>query len=264
MGGIKMNLKGKVALISGAAGGIGRCITEKFDKMAVHLILTDIIPLDDILAKIGKMGNKGIGVKGNLTLEGDVDYILKVAIDTFGRIDILVNNAGGSYAQDGRTPTKLLEDLTIEEWDFVLNNNLKSVFLLTRAVIPHMKKQHYGRIVSISSMVGRVGVPYSTIPYSTAKAGIIGFTRILAYQLGPTGITVNAVAPGNILSGPRLEKVWEERKKTGIGDQIINSIALKRLGTPGEVANVVAFLASDESSYITGSTIDVLGGAYTL
>ncbi len=259
-----MNLKEKVVLITGAAGGIGMSIAEKFAKMSTQLVLTDLFPLEDILAKIRKFGSKGIGIKGNLTLEEDVDPIVKTAIDAFGRIDILVNNAGGSFAQGGKPPAKLLEDLTIAEWDFVLNNNLKSVFLLTRAVVPHMKKRQYGRIINMSSMVGRVGVPYSTIPYSAAKAGIIGFTRILAYQLGPMGITVNAVAPGNILSGPRLEKVWEERKKAGIGDRIIDSIGLKRLGKPEEVADAVVFLASDGASYITGSTINVLGGAYML
>lgn len=261
---MNINLKGKVALISGASGGIGRCLAEIFDKMGAHLILTDLRPLGDIVNKVGKNGNKAIGIEGNLTLEEDVDRIVKTAIDTFDRIDILVNNAGGNFTQSRKAPAKLLEDLKVEEWDFILNNNLKTVFLLTRAVVPHMKKQNYGRIINISSMVGRVGVWYSTLPYSAAKAGIIGFTRLLAYQLGPTDITVNAVAPGNILSSPRLEKVWEERKRAGIGNQIIDSIALKRLGNPEEVAQVVAFLASDGASYITGATIDILGGAYML
>jgi 3-oxoacyl-[acyl-carrier protein] reductase len=258
------NLKGKVALISGAAGGIGMRIAEKFAKMSAHLVLTDLFPLKEILVKIEKIGNKGIGITGNLTLEEDVDQIVKAAIEAFGRIDILVNNAGGKFVKDGGRPHQLLEDLTVEEWDFILNNNLKSVFLLTRAVVPHMKKQHYGRVINISSMAGRVGVPHSTLPYSAAKAGILGFTRLLAYQLGPIGITVNAVAPGKILSGPRAKRDWEERKKLGVADQIIESIALKRLGTPEEVANVVAFLASEEASCITGSTIDILGGVYML
>jgi len=259
-----MNLKEKVALISGAAGGIGMCIAEKFDKIHAHLALTDLLPLNDVLVKIGKSGNRVIAVQGDLTLEKDVDRIVKATIEAFGRIDILVNNAGGNFARDRRPPTQLLEDLTIEEWDFILNNNLKSVFLLTRAVVPYMKNQHYGRIINLSSMAGKVATPFNTLPYSAAKSGVIGFTRQLAYQLGPTGIMVNAVAPGYIVSGPRLERIWEERKKTVFGNQIFDSIALKRLGTPQDVANVVAFLASDEVSYTIGSTIDILGGAYML
>jgi len=258
------NLKGKVVLVSGAAGGIGMSIAQTFDKMGAHLALTDLLPLENILARVGKTGNKAIGIQGNLTIEEDVDNIAKKTANTLGRIDILVNNAGGNFTEDGRSPAKWLEDLTVEEWDFIMNNNLKSVFLLTRAVVPLMKKQRYGRIINVSSMAGRVGTPLTTLPYSAAKSGIIGFTRSLAYQLGSVGVTVNAVAPGYIVSGPRLEKIWEERKKTAVGDQIISSIALERLGTPQEVANVVVFLASDEVSYITGSTIDILGGAYML
>lgn len=259
-----MNLKEKVALISGAAGGIGMCLAEKFGKLDAHLALTDLLPLDGILGKVWKTGNKSIGIQGNLTLEKDVDHIVKATIEAFGRIDILVNNAGGNFKKGGGPPTNLLEDLTIEEWDFILDNNLKSTFLLTRAVVPYMKNQHYGRIINLSSVAGKVATPFNTLPYSAAKSGIIGFTRQLAYQLGPMGIIVNAVAPCYIVSSPRLEKIWEERKKTAFGNQIIDSIALKRLGTPQDVANVVAFLASDEVSYTTGSTIDIFGGAYVL
>jgi 3-oxoacyl-[acyl-carrier protein] reductase len=220
--------------------------------------------LEEVLKRFGHQGNRAIGVRGNLCIEKEVEQVVKEAIDTFGRVDVLVNNAGGNFTSDGRKPTSLLEDLTEGEWDFIMNNNLKSVFLLTRAVVPYMKKQGYGRIINVSSMLGRVGTPLGTLPYSTAKSGIIGFTRTLAHQLGPMGVIVNAVAPGYIVSGPRLEKIWEERKKTAIGEQIMGSIALRRLGTPQDVADVVTFLASEKASYITGSTIDILGGAYTL
>ena len=268
---MNLGLENKVSVVLASSKGLGLACAKGFYEEGATVVICSRsesnlkIAKEKIEQTKSKTKNiKIIPIVADLKYEDQIKKIVDKTIKEFGRIDILVNNAGGNFARDRRPPTQLLEDLTIEEWDFILNNNLKSVFLLTRAVVPYMKNQHYGRIINLSSMAGKVATPFNTLPYSAAKSGVIGFTRQLAYQLGPTGIMVNAVAPGYIVSGPRLEKIWEERKKTAFGNQIIDSIALKRLGTPQDVANVVAFLASDEVSYTIGSTIDILGGAYML
>jgi len=260
------DLSGRMAIVTGGGTGIGKAIAIELAQAGADIVLASRNPshLEAAARHISDVGRKCLAIQADVRDPGQVHNLVHTALKEMGRIDILVNNAGGNFTQNGRPPTKLIEDLTEDEWDFIVDNNLKSVFLVTQAVVPSMKEKQYGRIITIGSMVGRLGIPFITIPYSTAKAGVIGFTRILAHQLGPFGITVNTVAPGFILSGPRLETLWEERKKSGIKDQIINSIATKRLGKPEEVAGAVVFLASEEASYITGSTMDIFGGAYTL
>jgi 3-oxoacyl-[acyl-carrier protein] reductase len=168
------------------------------------------------------------------------------AIEKFGRIDILVNNAG--IARD-----QLLMRMSDEDWEAVLNVNLKSVFLCTRAVLRHMVKQRWGRIISISSIVGIVGNP-GQANYASAKAGIIGFTKTIAREVGSRGITVNAIAPGFIVS-KMTEQLSEEQK-----GEMLKRIPLGSLGTPRDVAEAVAFLASEEARYITGQVLGVDGG----
>lgn len=260
------DLSNRVAIVTGGGTGIGKAIALELAQVGANIILASRNPthLEGSAQQILHMGRKCLRIKTDVRQPDQVDHMVKKSMEEMGRIDILINNAGGSFTPEGGEPTKLLEDIPVEELDFILDTNLKSVLLVTRAVVPYMKKQHYGRIINVASMAGRVGIPFNTLPYSAAKAGVIGFTRILAYQLGPVGITVNAVAPGYILSGERWASRWEQRKKTGDADKIMDWIALKRLGTPEEVAGVVAFLASEKASYITGSTIDIFGGAYTL
>ncbi len=260
------DLSNRVAIVTGGGTGIGEAIALELARVGANIVLASRNPahLEDSARKILSMDRKCLQVATDVRNPEPVEKLVRKTMEEMGRIDILVNNAGGSFTPEGGEPTKLLEDTSVEEWDFIVETNLRSVFLVTQAVVPHMKKQNYGRIINIASMAGRVGIPFNTIPYSAAKAGVIGFTRILAYQLGPMGITINAVAPGYILSGSRWERRWELRKKTGDANKILDSIALKRLGTPEEVAGVVAFLASDKASYITGTTVDIFGGAYTL
>ena len=260
------DLTGQVAVITGGGSGIGKSIAMYLAQEGASICIVGRNPdrLESTAQEIVNEGGKCIKVVANVQQADQIDNMVKETVEQLGRIDILVNNAGGNYTRDGSPPTRLIEELTAEEWDYILEVNLKSVFLVTRAVVPHMKRQNYGRIINVSSIVGRVGVPFITLPYSTAKAGILGFTRTLAHQLGPKGITVNTIAPGYILSSSRLEKIWEERQRSGIADQVINSIPMKRLGKPEEVAAVVALLASDKASYITGSVIDIFGGAFML
>lgn len=260
------DMTGQVALITGGGTGIGKAIALYLAREGASICIAsrNLDHLENTAQEIVNEGGKCLKVVANVQQPDQVNSMVEETMERLGRIDILVNNAGGNYTRDGSPPTRLIEDLTPEEWDYVLEVNLKSVFLVTRAVVPHMKRQNYGRIINVSSIVGRVGVEYITLPYSTAKAGILGFTRTLAYQLAPMGITVNTIAPGFILSSSRLEKIWEERKRSGIADQVIDSIALKRLGKPEEVAAVVVLLASNKASYITGSIIDIFGGAFML
>jgi 3-oxoacyl-[acyl-carrier protein] reductase len=260
------DLTGQVAVITGGGSGIGKSIAMylALEGASVCIVGRNRDNLESTAQEIVNEGGKCLKVVANVQQADQIDNMVKETMEQLGRIDILVNNAGGNYTRDGSPPKRLIEELTPEEWDYILEVNLKSVFLVTRAVVPHMKKRNYGRIINVSSIVGRVGVPFITLPYSTAKAGILGFTRTLAHQLGPMGITVNTIAPGYILSSPRLEMIWEGRQKSGIADQVINSIPLKRLGKPEEVAAVVALLASDKASYVTGSIIDIFGGAFML
>jgi 3-oxoacyl-[acyl-carrier protein] reductase len=172
--------------------------------------------------------------------------MVEKAAEKFGRIDILVNNAG--IARD-----QLLMRMSDEDWEAVLNVNLKSVFLCTRAVLRHMVRQRWGRIVSISSIVGIVGNP-GQANYASSKAGVIGFTKTLAREVGSRGITVNAIAPGFIVSR-MTEQLSEEQK-----GEMLKRIPLGFLGTPRDVAEAVAFLASEEARYITGQVLGVDGG----
>jgi NAD(P)-dependent dehydrogenase (short-subunit alcohol dehydrogenase family) len=175
--------------------------------------------------------------------------------EAFGRIDILVNNAGGGF----NLPNKL-EEITDEIWDRVVDANLKGTFICSRAVAPYMKQQKSGRIINLSSKAGRYGGELTGIQYSSAKAGVMGLTRQLAKDLGPFGITSNAIAPGLALSSPRVEKLWMERKTEEERKATIQAIPLRRLSTVDEQASVILFLASDDASYVSGVTIDVNGG----
>jgi 3-oxoacyl-[acyl-carrier protein] reductase len=241
-----MNLADRVAIVTGGGRGIGRAIALRLAEAGANIVLNDIEPVEDVVREIKTMGRQALPVLADVSSAPEVDKLVAEAMAAYNRIDILVNNAG--IARD-----QLLLRMTEEEWDSVLAVDLKSVFLCTRAVLKHMTKQRWGRIISISSITGIVGNP-GQANYAAAKAGIIGFTRTVAKEVASRGITVNAIAPGFIDTEmtKHLKAEWREELK--------KRIPLGRFGSPGDVAEAVAFLASDAAGYITGQVLGVDGG----
>ena len=241
-----MDLSGKVAIITGSARGIGKEIALRLAEAGATVVVSDVADAEPAAEEIRKMGHQSLAVAADVTSASDVAGMVEKVTAEYGRIDILVNNAG--IARD-----QLLMRMSEEDWDAVLNVNLKSVFLCTRAVLRQMVKQRWGRIVSISSIVGIVGNP-GQANYASSKAGIIGFTKTIAREVGSRGITVNAIAPGFIVS-KMTEQLSEEQKS-----EMLKRIPLGFLGTPRDVAEAVAFLSSEEARYITGQVLGVDGG----
>ncbi len=244
-----MNLTGKVALVTGASRGIGRACALKLASLGARVVVNYNKSADaanQVIAEIKQNGGEAIAVQGDVSQFAVAQNVVKAAIDTYGRLDILVNNAG-------TTRDTLLAMMKEDEFDSVIQTNLKSVFNMCKAALRPMMKQKYGRIVNMTSIAGIVGNPGQT-NYSASKAGIIGFTKAMAKEYGTKNIAVNAVAPGYIPTD--LTNALPQDIKDGI----IKLTAFGRMGTPEEIANVVAFLASDEASYITGQVIAVDGG----
>jgi 3-oxoacyl-[acyl-carrier protein] reductase len=245
-----MDLSGKVAIVTGSARGIGRAIALKLAEVGADIVVNDIAgaseSLESIASEIRALNRQVLSVTADVSSKDDVNRMVEAAADAFGHIDILVNNAGVTRDQ-------LLMRMTDEEWDTVLNIDLKSAFLCTRAVVRHMLRQRSGRIVSIASVVGIIGNASQT-NYSAAKAGVIAFTRSVAKEVGSRGITANAVAPG-FIETKMTEQLDEKRKQA-----FLQRIPLGITGTPRDVAEAVAFLASEEAKYITGQVLGVDGG----
>ena len=225
-------LAGRAAVVTGTAHGIGAGIAQA-------------------------LADEGATVRG---VDKDVaDLTSPDAVREFfaavGPVDILVNNAGGVCGQVGRP----LEEVTDDDWRQVVDANLTSTFLCTRAVVPAMKERRWGRIVNISSGAGRTVSLTGIQAYASAKAAQIGFTRQMAHELGPFGITVNCIAPGFILSNPTTQRQWESYGEAR-QEALVQGIAMRRLGTPADIANGVGFFVAERSSWVTGQTISIDGG----
>ncbi len=251
-------LENRIAIVTGSARGFGLAIAEGLAAEGAKVVLTDILE-DGLNAAVKDLQAKGysaMGVKVDVSNKAQVQEMVRQGKEKWGGIDILVNNAGGGLG----TPFGLHE---IEEkhWDLVVNVNLKGTFLCCQAVIPVMAENKKGAIVNISALAAHYRATMAGVQYTAAKAGVEGLTRQLAYDLGPQGIRINAVAPTVTMTGERTQGLWEakseaEREKT------VANIPLRRLSEPREIVSAVVFLASDEASYITGITLDVVGGRY--
>ena len=243
-----MTLQGKVALITGGARGIGHSIALRLAQDGARIAVGDLLEEDGqrTQKELEEAGTEAMFVLLNVTDEASAKDAVAQVTDRWGRIDILVNNAG-------ITRDKLLLRLGEQDWDAVLNVNLKGAYICSRAVLSTMLRQRWGRIVNTSSVVGLVGNPGQT-NYAASKAGLIGFTKAMAREVAVRNITVNAVAPGYI-NTQMVQALSEELQKT-----ILKQIPLGRFGTPEDVAGIVAFLCSEEASYITGHVLNIDGG----
>jgi len=244
-----MSLKGKTALITGSGRGLGKAIALKLAQMGANIVLNDILTSDSVDSTAKEFMDAGYNVivtKGDIRNSEDVENMMKKAVDAFGSLDILVNNAG-------ITRDMLMIKMSEKDWEDVISINLTGAFICTKAAAKIMIKQRSGKIINISSVAGVMGNP-GQANYSASKAGLIGLTKSTAKELASRNITCNAVAPGLIVS--KMTDVLSDKVK----ENYLNSIPLKRFGTPEDVANVVGFLASDDSNYITGQVIHIDGG----
>lgn len=253
-----MKLKDKVAIVTGSSKGLGRAFALTFAREGADVVVNgrDVPAMEEVCAEIEATGQKALMIPADVREADQVKEMVSQTLATFGRIDILINNAGGALF----TPVEM-DQLEEEHWDLVVDTNLKGAFLCAKEVLPPMKAQGYGRIVNVSSKAGRTYGTLAGAHYVSAKAGVVGLTRQLAWEYGRYGITVNAVAPGLFLSTERIKNLWASRPQE-IKDQLMREIALGRLGEVDELAKVVLFLASDDASYMTGVIVDVNGGRF--
>ena len=244
-----MQLKDRVAVVTGASRGIGRAIAIELARRGAKVVVNYNASADaaeEVVLAIKDAGSEAIAVKADVSKLDQAKALIKAATDTFGRLDILVNNAG-------TTRDMLLAMMQEEDWDLVLATNLKSAFNCSKAALRAMMRQKYGRILNITSIAGIAGNPGQT-NYAASKAGLIGFTKSLAKEIGPRHITVNAVAPGFV------ETKLTKDLPADLKEAALKATPLGRWGTAEEVAYAVAFLASDEAAFITGQTLSVDGG----
>ncbi|MBI4283204.1 MAG: 3-oxoacyl-ACP reductase FabG [Chloroflexi bacterium] len=244
-----MDLSNRVAIVTGSSRGIGRAIALKLAEVGANVVVngaSEASPIDSVAQEIRAMNRQSLGILADVSLSPDADRLVAATVAAYGRVDILVNNAG-------ITRDQLLLRMSDEDWDKVITVNLKSVFLCSKAVLRHMLKQRWGRIINITSIIGMIGNP-GQANYASAKAGIIGFTRSVAKEVASRGITANAIAPG-FIDTQMTQQLPENQRQ-----ELQKRIPVGYLGTPRDVAEVVAFLASEEARYITGQVLNVDGG----
>jgi 3-oxoacyl-[acyl-carrier protein] reductase len=252
-------LQDRVALITGSAQGMGyiiaRCLLEEGARVLINDVNQETI--DRAVTELDKeFPGRVIGQKADVSNKAEVQAMIDRLCREWGTIDILVNNAGGSL----HTPYQL-EKIEEKHWDLVLNVNLKGAFFTCQAAIPYMVKAGKGSIINMSALAGHWRASLAGVQYTAAKAGVEGLTRQLAYDWGPQGIRVNAVAPTVTITGDRMKNLWEDKDQAE-REKIVANIPLRRLSVPEEIGKAVVFLASDDASYITGITLDVVGGRY--
>ena len=246
-----------IAVVTGGGSGIGKSIAAHFLASGMEVAALDV-NREALAACEAQFGPEHFCTfLCDVTDERSVQNAVSAVLARFGRIDVLVNNAGGSFGV-----SQPVEQIDADDWDKVVSLNLKGTFLCTKAVVPHMKARQYCRIVNISSMAGRGRSVLGGAPYAAAKAGIIGFTRHISMDLGQYGITINAVAPGTVLSGARVERYWQTKKTDAERQAFLASNPLGRLGTTDDIAAAVLFLGSPEAAYINGAVLDVNGGSW--
>ena len=242
--------KDRVAIVTGASRGIGKSISLALAAGGAKIVAVDIdlAATEAMVAELKALGTEAIAVQGNVTLAADAEKMVQAAVEAFGRVDILVNNAG-------ITRDALLLRMKDEDWDAVLNVNLKGAFLCSRAAAKVMSKQRYGRIINIASVVGQMGNA-GQANYCASKAGLMGLTRSNARELARRNVTVNAVAPGFIATD--MTDALPEKTR----EELAAQIPLERLGSADDIAHAVVFLAQEKSGYITGQVLAVNGGMY--
>jgi NAD(P)-dependent dehydrogenase (short-subunit alcohol dehydrogenase family) len=255
-------LTGRVAIVTGGGKGIGRAISLGFAAAGARVVLAarDSAELEEARQQCSALGTECISVGTDVQSHEQVQAMVRTTIGRFGAVDILVNNAGIAG------PTAEIENMKIEEWEATISINLTGPFLCCREVLPGMKQRRKGRIINISSITGRRPL-LMRAPYAASKLGLVGFTRTLALEAGPYGITVNAISPG-ATAGPRLERVIEaqaqaqNRSKEEVATDLSAGAALKRFVQPDDIAATAVFLASDLARNITGEDCNVSGGLY--
>jgi 3-oxoacyl-[acyl-carrier protein] reductase len=250
-----MKLKDRVAIVTGSARGIGKACAIALAKEGANMAVADVIPMEEVITEIKSLGRQAIGIKTDVSKKEEASHMVARVIEKFGKVDILVNNAGTCQRVS-------LEELTEELWDKDVNTIMKGTFFCTQAVYPYMKAKGYGKIINVASISGKIGGAVSKKgdgpeskrgrsgpAYAAAKGGVIAFTKWVAKDAGCYGIHVNAVAPGAI-----------DTEMTKGYTYPIQDFPISRMGTPEDVAQVVIFLASDASNYLTGQVINVDGG----
>jgi NAD(P)-dependent dehydrogenase (short-subunit alcohol dehydrogenase family) len=247
--------EGQVVIVTGAARGIGLRIARAFGREGARLGLLDIDgpAAETLAAELGDGKVESLALKTDVTVGAEVRRAVDTVARRWERVDVLVNNAGGF------PKIKATEEIGDDEWDQIVRFNLSSTFLCSKAVLPIMRRQRSGRIINMSSVVARSGAVGVTSHYAAAKAGILGFTRHLAREVGGDGITVNAVAPGTVAT-----ERWKSLRTPEQIEKITANIPLGRPSEPEEIAEIVLFLASEPAAYITGATLDINGGLVML